>query len=77
VSVVGTLAGLAAAVLTALLGLMLGLVTEPGIVLLIALVAFLGTVADSLIGALAPRVSNGVTNVLCTLLAAALAFFLA
>jgi uncharacterized protein (TIGR00297 family) len=77
VSVAGTLAGLAAAVLTALLGLVLGLVTEPGIVLLIALAAFLGTVADSLIGALAPRVSNEVTNVLCTLLAAALAFFLA
>ena len=77
VSVAGTLAGLAAAMLTALLGLVLGLVTEPGIVLLIALVAFLGTVTDSLIGALAPRVSNEVTNVLCTLLAAALAFLLA
>ena len=58
VSVVGTRVGLAAAVLTALLGLVLGLVTEPGIVLLITLAAFLGTVADSLIGALAPRVGH-------------------
>jgi uncharacterized protein (TIGR00297 family) len=77
VSVPGTLAGLAAAGLTALLGLVLGLVTGPGTVLLIALAAFLGSVADSLIGTLAPRVSNEVTNVLCTLVAAALAFFLA
>jgi uncharacterized protein (TIGR00297 family) len=77
VSVPGTIAGLAAAGLTALLGLVLGLVAGPGLVLLIALAAFLGTVADSLIGALAPGVSNEVTNVLCTLVAAVLAFFLA
>ena len=77
VSVPGTLAGLAAAGLTTLLGLVLGLVTGPGTVLLVALAAFLGTVADSLIGALAPRAGNEVTNVLCTFVAAALAFFLA
>lgn len=77
VSVPGTLAGLAAAGLTALLGLALGLVTGPSIMLLIALAAFLGSVMDSLIGALVPSVGNEVTNVLCTLFAAGLAFFLA
>jgi hypothetical protein len=37
----------------------------------------LGTVGGGLAGALAPRVGNEVTNVFCTLVAAALAFFLA
>jgi uncharacterized membrane protein len=41
----------------------------------VALAAFLGTVADSLVGALAPRVGNELTNVLCTLLAALVVVF--
>ena len=41
--------------------------------LLVALAAFLGTVVDSIVGALAPRVGNELTNVLCTLIAAVLA----
>ena len=48
---------------------------------LVALAAFLGTVADSLAGARLPRLGNEATNVLCTLVAAALAlvfgFFIA
>jgi uncharacterized protein (TIGR00297 family) len=77
VSMPGTLAGLAAAGLTALLGLWLGLVAGPGTALLVAGAAFLGTVVDSLVGALAPRLGNELTNVLCTLVAAALAFVFA
>jgi uncharacterized protein (TIGR00297 family) len=77
VSLPGTLAGLAAAGFTALLGLALGLVAGPGTALLIAGAAFLGTVVDSLVGALAPRLGNELTNVFCTLVAATLAFFLA
>lgn len=77
VSLPGTLAGVAAAGLTAGLGLALGLVGGWGTALLVALCAFLGTVADSLIGARLPRLGNEATNVLCTLVAAALAFFLA
>ncbi len=77
VSVPGTLAGLAAAGLTAALGLALELVGSPEVAAFVALAAFLGTVADSLTGALAPRVGNEPTNVLCTLIAAALAFLLA
>ena len=73
VSVLGTLAGLAAAGLTALLGLVVGLVTEPGAALLVTCAAFLGTVVDSLLGALVPRIGNELTNVLCTLAAAGLA----
>jgi uncharacterized protein (TIGR00297 family) len=72
VSIPGTLAGIAAAGLTASLGLALGLAAAPGIALLVVLAAFLGTVTDSLLGALAPRVGNELTNVLCTLVAAAL-----
>ena len=45
--------------------------------LLVALAAFLGTVADSLLGALAPRLGNELTNVSCTLIAAVLALALA
>ncbi len=73
VSVQGTLAGLAAAALTAAVGSALGLVVGPASTLVVALAAFLGTVADSLVGALAPRAGNEITNVVCTLVAAALA----
>ena len=77
VSAAGTLAGIAAATLTAGLGWSLGLVANPADALLVALAAFVGTVADSLVGAWFPRLGNEVTNVLCTLVAAALAFFIA
>jgi uncharacterized protein (TIGR00297 family) len=74
VSLPGTFAGLAAATLTAALGFALGLVEGLASMLLVALAAFLGTVVDSLIGASAPRVGNELTNGLCTLVAATLAF---
>ncbi len=77
VSLPGTLAGLAAAGLTAALGLALDLVESPALMLLVALAAFLGTVVDSLVGALAPCLGNELTNVLCTLVAAVLALWLA
>jgi uncharacterized protein (TIGR00297 family) len=77
ISLVGTLAGLAAALLTALLGLRLGLVESSGVALLVAGAAFLGTVADSLLGALAPRIGNELTNVACTLVAAGLVLIFA
>ncbi len=77
ISILGTLAGLVAAGLTAFLGLWLGLVGRQGAALLVACAAFLGTVADSLLGALAPRLGNELTNVLCTLVAAALVSTLA
>ena len=77
ISLPGTLAGLGVAGLTALLGLLLGLVAGPVAAVLVAGGAFLGTVVDSFVGALAPRVGNELTNVLCTLVAAALAFLLA
>jgi uncharacterized protein (TIGR00297 family) len=77
VSLPGTLAGLAAATLTAAFGLALGLVEGAAPMLLVALAAFLGTVVDSIVGALAPRVGNEFTNVLCTFVAAVLAFFFA
>jgi len=73
VSLPGTLAGIGAAILTAALGFALGLVGSGGAAAAVALAAFLGTVADSLVGALSPRVSNELTNVLCTLAAALLA----
>jgi len=77
VSLPGTLAGVAAAGLTAGLGLVGGW----GAAGLVALAAFLGTVADSLVGARLPRLGNEATNVLCTLVATALAlipaFFIA
>jgi uncharacterized protein (TIGR00297 family) len=72
VSLPGTLAGIAAAALTAALGLTLSLVANPGAALLVALASFLGTVADSLLGALTSRAGNELTNLLCTLVAAAL-----
>ena len=77
VSLPGTLAGLAAAALTAALGLVLGLVEGVAPMLLVALAAFLGTAVDSLVGAIAPRAGNELTNVLCTLVAAVLALILA
>ena len=73
ISLPGTLAGIVAAVATAALGLALGLVGGPGAMLLVAISAFLGTVADSLIGAIHPRIGNEATNVFCTLTAAVLA----
>jgi uncharacterized protein (TIGR00297 family) len=76
VSLPGTLAGLAAAGATAALGLAVGLLGSPGAALLVAFAAFLGTVADSLVGALAPWMGNELTNVICTLAAAAMTLFL-
>jgi uncharacterized protein (TIGR00297 family) len=72
----GTLAGIVAAGLTAALGFALGLIWSPGGVLVVGFAAFLGTVVDSLVGALAPRVGNEATNVVCTLTAAALILLL-
>jgi uncharacterized protein (TIGR00297 family) len=77
VSLPGTLAGLVAATLTAALGSALGLVEGPAPMLVVALAGFLGTVVDSIVGALAPRVGNELTNVLCTLVAAVLALLFA
>lgn len=69
----GTLAGLAAAGLTAGLGFALGLIGSAGGALLVAFAAFAGTVVDSFVGAVAPRIGNETTNVICTLSAAPLA----
>jgi uncharacterized protein (TIGR00297 family) len=77
VSLPGTLAGLGAAVLTAALGYALGLVGSPDSMLVVALAAFLGTVADSFVGATAPHAGNELTNVSCTFVAAVLALLLA
>src|SRR3712207_1267609 len=77
VSLPGTLAGLLAAALTATLGSALGLVGDANSMILVILAAFLGTVADSLLGALTPRLGNETTNVLCTLTAALLTLSLA
>jgi uncharacterized protein (TIGR00297 family) len=77
ISLPGTLAGIVAASLTTTLALTLGLLESPETALLVAFAAFLGTVADSLVGALYPRIGNEATNVLCTLVAAALAPILA
>ena len=76
VSLPGTLAGLSAAGSTAGLGLAVGLVGSAGTALLVGFAAFLGTVADSFVGALAPRVGNELTNVVCTLVAAVLVLLL-
>jgi uncharacterized protein (TIGR00297 family) len=77
VSLPGTLAGAGAAGLTAVLGLALGMLETPAPALLVATAAFLGTVADSLIGGLSSRAGNELTNVLCTLVAALLALIFA
>jgi uncharacterized protein (TIGR00297 family) len=76
VSFPGTLAGAVAAILTAVLGLTLGMLETPASALLVAQAAFLGTLADSLIGALSPRAGNELTNLLCTLVAALLTLIL-
>jgi uncharacterized protein (TIGR00297 family) len=73
ISLPGTLAGIIAASLTAILALALGLIDAPSTALLIAMAAFLGTLADSLIGARFPHIGNETTNVICTLVAATLA----
>jgi uncharacterized protein (TIGR00297 family) len=75
VSAPGTLAGVVAAGATALLGYGLGLVEGTG-ALIVWAAGFLGTLADSLVGALAPRIGNEATNVLCTLVAAVAALVL-
>jgi uncharacterized protein (TIGR00297 family) len=76
VSLPGTLAGAGAAGLTAVVGLALGMLETPAPALLVATAAFLGTVADSLIGGLSSRAGNELTNVLCTFVAALLALIL-
>ena len=76
VSLPGTLAGAGAAGLTAVLGLALGMLETPAPALLVATAAFLGTVADSLVGGLSSRTGNDLTNVLCTFVAALLALIL-
>ena len=76
VSLPGTLAGLVASGITAFFGLWLGLLGGPGTVLIVAGAAFLGTVVDSFVGALAPRLGNEVTNILCTLVAAGVVLIL-
>jgi uncharacterized protein (TIGR00297 family) len=75
VSLPGTLAGIVAACLTAALAL--GLLGSPETALLVATAAFLGTVADSLVGERYPQIGNEATNVICTLVAAVLAPILA
>jgi uncharacterized membrane protein len=45
-------------------------------VLIVAGAAFLGTVVDSFVGALAPRLGNELTNVTCTLVAAGVVLIL-
>jgi uncharacterized protein (TIGR00297 family) len=77
ISLPGTLAGVGAAGLTAALGLVLGMLETPAALLLASTAAFLGTIADSLIGALSSRAGNELTNVLCTLVAALLALIFA
>ncbi|MGF1471696.1 MAG: TIGR00297 family protein [Rubrobacteraceae bacterium] len=73
ISLPGTLAGLGAAILTAAFGFWIGLVGSASAVAIVGAAAFLGTVVDSLIGALAPRLGNELTNAACTLTAASLA----
>jgi len=76
ISLPGILAGITAACLTATLALALGLLETLETALLVGTAAFLGTVADSLIGALSPRTTNELTNLLCTLVAALLTLIL-
>jgi uncharacterized protein (TIGR00297 family) len=77
ISLPGTLAGIAAACLTANFALALGLLESPTSALLVAMAAFLGTVADSVIGERYPKIGNEATNIICTLVAAVLASTLA
>lgn len=76
VSLSGTSAGVVAALLTAALGYALGIFDGTVTLGVVALAAFIGTVIDSLIGALAPRIGNELTNLACTLSAAILALAL-
>jgi uncharacterized protein (TIGR00297 family) len=76
ISLPGTLAGVAAAGLTSALALTLGMLASPAPAALVAIAAFLGTLADSLMGARYPRIGNEATNVLCTLVAALVALIL-
>ena len=76
VSLPGTLAGVGAAGLTSILALALGLLETPASAFIVATAAFVGTIADSLIGGFSPRAGNELTNVLCTLVAALLALIL-
>jgi len=77
ISVPGTVAGIGAAGLMATLGLVLGMLETTASAFIVALAAFVGTIADSLIGDLSPRAGNELTNVLCTLVAALLALIFA
>ena len=77
ISVPGTVAGIGAAGLMATLGLVLGMLEATASAFIVALAAFVGTIADSLIGDLSPRAGNELTNVLCTLVAALLALIFA
>jgi uncharacterized protein (TIGR00297 family) len=77
ISLPGTLAGVGAAGLTAILALALGMLAAPASALVVAIAGFLGTIADSLIGALSPRAGNELTNLLCTLVAALFALIFA
>lgn len=72
VTLFGTLAGIAAALIMALAGLSLGLLDGGFTFLVVAPAAFIGTLADSFIGAKIPRIGNEATNLLCTLVAAVL-----
>lgn len=73
VSLPGTLAGVGAAALTAGVGAAVGLIGSWAGAVVVALAAFAGTLVDSWVGAVVPRAGNELTNVLCTLSAAALA----
>ncbi len=75
ISAPGTAAGVLAAGATALLAFTLGMVGGAAAFAVWA-AAFLGTVADSFVGALVPRFGNELTNVICTLAAAFLALLL-
>lgn len=75
ISTPGTAAGVLAAGATALLAFALGM-AEGTAALVVWAAALLGTVADSFVGALAPRVGNELTNVICTLTAALLVLLL-
>ena len=72
VSLPGTIAGIVTAALTAIVGFWVGLVDGAVMALLVTFAALIGTVVDSLIGALLPRIGNELTNVACTLSAALL-----
>ena len=76
ISLPGTSAGIVAALLTAAFGYALGVFDGTFTLTVVALAAFIGTMVDSLIGALLPKIGNELTNLACTFSAALLAFFL-